>query len=152
MRKFAYTPEMFEWLSAKTIAVLLCGILLGGMLFFSFLLVPLLRHHLARPAARDLLRQLFPLYYHYNTALSIVAGIATALSSFAQEAVALAILGASFVFARVHLLRAIGALQPANSDPNPPGIQFRLLHGVLMVLNLGQMAAAAVVLVRLLDG
>ncbi len=143
---------MFEWFSAKTIAVLVCGILLGGMLFFSFLLVPLLRRHLARPAARDLLRQLFPLYYHYNTALAIVAGIATALSSFAQEAVALAILGASFVFARIHLLRAIGALQPTNADRNPPDIQFRLLHGVLMALNLGQMAAAAVVLVRLLGG
>lgn len=143
---------MFEWLSAKTIAVLVCGILLGGMLFFSFVLVPVLRRRLARPVSRELLRQLFPLYYHYNTALAIIAGTAAALASFAQEAVAMAILGASFVFARIHLLRAIGALQPTDADHKAPDIQFRLLHGVLMALNLGQMAAAAVVLVRLLGG
>jgi len=143
---------MFEWLSAKTIAVLVCGILLGGMLFFSLLLVPLLKRHLGGPVASDLQRQLSAPYYHYNTALAIAAGIATALSGLAQDAVALAILGASFVFTRTHLLRAIRALQPSDDDDGATNLRFRALQGASGALNLGQMAATAVVLVRLIGG
>ncbi len=143
---------MLEWLSAKTIAVLVCGILLGGMLFFSLLLIPLLKRYLGGPAARDLQRRLSVPYYHYNTALAIAAGIATALSGLAQDAMALAILGASFVFTRTHLLRAIGALQPSDNDRGAVKLQFHLLQGASMTLNLGQMAATAVVFVRLLGG
>lgn len=122
------------------------------MLFFTLVLVPLLNHHLRRNLARDLLTKLFPVYYHYNTGLAITAGIAAALSGLAQEAMAMAILGASFVFARTHLFRAIRALQPTDENIGHADLHYRLLHGVSTGLNFAQMAAAVWVLIHLLNG
>ncbi len=141
---------MFEWLTAKTVAVVFAGILLGGMIAFTFLIVPMLRRVLKRELARNVLRRLFPAYYHYNTALAIAAGIAAALTEFRQEAVALAILGATFVFARTHLLRAIRTLQPADDSDHAPDVRFKIVHGLSLLLNLAQMIATAVLMVRLM--
>ena len=138
---------MFSWLSANTFAVVFCAVLLGGMVAFTFFVIPVLRRALKRQLVRDLLQRLFPAYYHYCTGFAVAAGIACALTPYRREAIALAILGATFVFARTHLLRAIRALQPDTNQE--PDLRFRLVHGFSMLLNLAQIVIAAILLVRI---
>ena len=140
---------MFDWFSIKAIAVLFCSLLFGGMISITFFIIPFLRRRLKREVARDLLSRLFPAYYFYNTGLSIAAGMATALTGNRHEAVALAILGATFIFARTHLLKAIRAFQPAVGSDEPVSTRFKLIHGFSILLNLAQIAVSGYLLARL---
>ena len=139
---------MFDWLSLHLLAVVSTALLAGGMLFFSFIFAPLVFRTLDPENAGTLIRAVFPVYYLAGFLIAVLGAIFAWPASAADGAL-LGAVALVFALARQVLRPAIDAQRARRSlDPSAAAI-FRRLHGVSMVLNLLQMIAVLVVLVRL---
>lgn len=124
------------------------AVLLGAMAFFSFVVAPTVFMTLEAAAAATLIRALFRPYYMVILATAFVAGVALLLAgaqvaSFAMGMVALLAAFARFVLMpRINLLRD-AELQQGDAEA---GRQFKLLHRLSVLINVAQLATAAVVL------
>ncbi|UMA65879.1 DUF4149 domain-containing protein [Roseivivax marinus] len=125
------------------LAVLLTGLLFGGMTFYSFAFAGFLFRHASPEEAGRLLRLAFPAFY---LATIVTAGLA-ALAAFAIDRTA-----ALLLFAVVlTTIPARQALMPAINCATDTGAKARFawLHGASVALGLAQIAAAGWALLRL---
>ncbi len=139
---------MLGWLSLHLLAVVSAALLAGGMLFFSFIFAPLVFRSLDQENAGVLIRAVFPVYYLAGLLIALLGAI-FAWPGSATDGALLGAVALVFALARQVLRPAIDA-QRARRDEDPAAAAaFRRLHGFSMVLNLLQMIAVLVVLVRL---
>ena len=136
---------MFDWFTYHVLALVVVAALFGGMLFFAAFFAPMVFRKLPREDAAALMRGIFPVYHR-------VMGIVTLLAllplvpqwSYGPEVATLAMVGAGFVFANSVLRPHINAARESGRTAT-----FRRLHRASVILNMAQLVAVAVVLVRL---
>ena len=136
-----------------TFVVILLGIVLGGMMLFSFVIAPAVFRFLPDDAAGRFIRRLFPLYYTFAGIGSAAAclGLALRLPRHLTEFVLVFVVASGFVVARWWLMPAINAARDARLDgDDTAGRRFARLHGASMVVNLAQMLLVTGAMVSLL--
>ena len=123
----------------------------GGMVFFAFIYAPLVFIKLGTEAGGRFIREVFPVYYLAMGATSIPAALLLAFGSAARgaDALAMACIGIVFFLARFGLLPVINRNRDAGQAGDVAAKKrFDALHRVSVMLNLAQMVAVLVVLVR----
>ena len=123
----------------------------GGMAFFAFVYAPLVFIKLGTETGGRFIREVFPVYYVTMGATSVAAAVLLAFASATRgiDALAMACIGIVFFLARFALLPVINR----NRDAGQAGDlaakkRFDALHRASVVVNLLQMLAVLVVLVR----
>ena len=123
----------------------------GGMAFFAFVYAPLVFIKLGTETGGQFIREVFPVYYVAMGATSIVAAMLLAFGSATRGADALAMvcIGIVFFLARFVLLPIINRNRDAGQAGDVEAKKlFDVLHRVSVIVNLAQMIAVLVVLVR----
>ncbi len=139
---------MLDWMTLHTSVVLLEAAILGGMLFFAFVTAPVIFTALEAPVAGGLIRKMFPAYYLY---MGVLSALATILLSFVDEIDAVAMSGVALLFwvARQVLMPHINRLRDKEQEGDVAAAgRFKAMHRLSVVINLVQMIAVAVILVR----
>jgi hypothetical protein len=142
------TFVMMDWMTLQTLAVLLEAAILGGMLFFAFVTAPVIFTSLEAPVAAGLIRKMFPAYYLY---MGVLSALTTILLSFVDEIDAVAMSGVALLFwiARQVLMPHINSLRDREQEGDEAaGRRFKAMHRLSVIINLVQMVAVAVLLVR----
>jgi hypothetical protein len=129
---------------------LLTAALFGSMVFFSFVMAPLIFVQLDAATAGRFIRAVFPWYYLVLLALSALAGLA--LFGFAPlEAGVMLAIASLAVFTRQVLMPLINRYRDsANAGDAGAGKRFNQLHRVSVIINFVQLAGVVLVLVRLI--
>ena len=123
----------------------------GGMAFFAFVYAPLVFIKLGTEAGGRFIREVFPVYYVAMGAASIAAAALLAFGSAARgaDATAMACIGVVFFLARFLLLPVINRNRDAGQAGDVAAKKrFDALHRMSVIVNLAQMVAVLVVLVR----
>jgi hypothetical protein len=132
-----------------TAAILACGLLSGGMLFFAAITAPVAFRSLSSEAAGTYIRAVFPVYYLYAAVLAVLAALFALWVSPLDGAV-LAVVALGFVLARQLLMPAINRSREAREAGDAAAAaRFSRLHRLSVLLNMLQLAASLVVLIHL---
>lgn len=128
------------------VALFATALLLGLMVMLPVFIAPQLFKALDTAAAGRFLRQLFPRYYAYCGGLAAIS--AFALLPLAWEAaLVMATVTVGFVFARQALMPRINAFRDLElAGDHSAKKPFARLHGLSVMLNVGQMLLTAAVL------
>ena len=138
-----------DWL--KGVSTLIVGGAFGGMVFFSFVVAPQLFSQLGRETAGRFVRVFFPRYYLIMAgACAAGAGLLAFPQSFSLEVTALAGVALAFVALRRGLQPRLEELRERRAQGDAAAeARFRRLHGLSMIVNLVQILALGIVLLRL---
>lgn len=132
----------------SAIALVATALLLGGMVFFAVALAPLVFTRLPPEWSGRFIRQVFPVYYLWVLGLSAAAAVAL-LPLRTADALAMGAVAALTVWLRQGLMPRINAwsdaAQAGDAAAKP---RFERAHRLSVVLNMVQLLAIAVVLVR----
>ena len=111
------------------------AISLGMMIFFSFVLAPMIFKILDAENAGKFVRKIFPYYYFVNLiSLSVAVILFYLISSLSVEFYITLILALSFIFAQFILMPLINKLKDNHQDT-----KFKYAHGFSVVINFVQM-------------
>ncbi len=111
------------------------AISLGMMIFFSFVLAPMIFKILDPENAGKFVRKIFPYYYFVNLVfLSVAVVLFFIVSSFSINFYITLALVFSFVFAQFILMPLINRLKDNNQEK-----KFKYAHGFSVVINFVQM-------------
>lgn len=132
----------------SAVALLAVALLLGGMVFFAAAVAPLVFTRLPPEWSGRFIRQVFPVYYLWVMGLSAAAAVAL-LPLRLPDAAAMAASAAVTAWLRQGLMPRINALsdaaQAGDAAARP---RFAQAHRLSVVVNLVQLLAALVVLLR----
>ena len=111
------------------------AITLGMMIFFSFVLAPMIFKILDPDNAGKFVRKIFPYYYFVNLIfLSIAAILFFLVSSLNKDLYTILLLVMSFIFAQFILMPLINKLKDNNQEK-----KFKYAHGLSVLINFLQM-------------
>ena len=111
------------------------AICLGMMIFFSFVLAPMIFKILDAENAGKFVRKIFPYYYFVNLAFLLIAIILFfVISSISIKFYITLALAISFIFAQFILMPLINKLKDNNEEK-----KFKYAHGASVVINFVQM-------------
>ena len=111
------------------------SICLGIMIFFSFVLAPMIFKILDAENAGKFVRKIFPYYYSVNLVFLLIAIILfVIISSISINFYITLALAISFVFAQFILMPLINKLKDNNKEK-----KFKYAHGASVVINFIQM-------------
>lgn len=132
------------------LALLLTGVLLGGMLFFSFAFAPLLFIRLPAEVAGPFIRGFFPVYYGIGAAMALVT---TALVATEPSSIPLGSVGVAFLVLLLWLMPKINRLRDQGTAGDAAAMaRFNRLHRASVIVNAGQMVALVVAFALLTVG
>lgn len=130
-------------------AVVACGTLFGAMLSFTGLFAPQVFVHLDDEHATPFMRAVFPRYYHFAAVFAAVAAAGAAVGS-PGDAVAMALIAVSFVYARYWLMPLAHRMYDARAAGEYKAAEeFVKVQKRGAFLNMVQFVTTLVVLVRL---
>lgn len=136
---------MFDWFTFHVLSLVLVAALFGGMLFFAALFAPMVFRKLPREDAAALMRGIFPIYHRVMGIVAILALLPLAPQwSYGPEVATLAVVAAGFIFANTVLRPRIDAARDSEDKA-----VFRRLHRASVIINMAQLVAVTVVLIRL---
>jgi hypothetical protein len=119
------------------------AICLGMMIFFSFILAPMIFKILDPENAGKFVRKIFPYYYFVNLVfLSIVVILILLYSKINFEFYIIVSLVISFIFAQFILMPFINKLRDNNEDN-----KFKYAHGFSVAINFLQMIGLVFLLI-----
>ena len=131
------------------LAMLATALALGGMVFFSFVMAPLVFRQLDRQQAATFMRAAFPRYYAAIGAFALIAALAAVPGDTAASAL-MAGVAIAFAALRAFLLPAINRHREGRAAGDQAASRaFARLHGFSMVVNFAQLAAVTVAVLRL---
>ena len=111
------------------------SICLGMMIFFSFVLAPMIFKILDAENAGKFVRKIFPYYYFVNLVFLLIAIILFfVISSISIKFYITLALAISFIFAQFILMPLINKLKDNNEEK-----KFKYAHGASVVINFIQM-------------
>ncbi len=111
------------------------AICLGMMIFFSFVLAPMIFKILDAENAGKFVRKIFPYYYFVNLVFLLIAIILFfVISSISIKFYITLALAISFIFAQFILMPLINKLKDNNEEK-----KFKYAHGASVVINFVQM-------------
>ena len=119
------------------------AISLGMMIFFSFVLAPMIFKILDAENAGKFVRKIFPYYYFVNLIfLSIAAILFFLVSTLNKDLYIILLLVMSFIFAQFILMPLINKLKDNNQEK-----KFKYAHGLSVVINFVQMIGLVYLLI-----
>jgi hypothetical protein len=137
-------------LSLQFLALLLSGILLGGMIYFTAGVAPLIFMQLPREMAGKLIRRAFPIYYGAGAVLSLAASACIAWSF---PGLALALTGVAFLFALLWLMPSVNRnREKGDAGDEVASATAKGLHHASVLLNLVQLAAVLLAFAMIATG
>ncbi|RJF86710.1 DUF4149 domain-containing protein [Oleomonas cavernae] len=126
-----------------TTAVFLASLALGGMVFFSFVIAPLVHRRLPPEHGGPFIREAFSTYYPL---MALLTGMAALTMPPFWPATILALIAIGFVLAQLLLRPAVNDLADRRAAGDlAAAAEFKRLHGISMALNLAQMVALALI-------
>jgi hypothetical protein len=132
-----------------TTAAFLASLALGGMVFFTFVIAPLVHRRLPPEHGGPFIREAFSIYYPVMGALT---GFAALTIPPFWPAAFLGLVAIGFVLAHLLLRPAINDLVDRRAAGDAAATtEFKRLHGISMALNLAQMVALVVIVWCALD-
>lgn len=135
----------------QILVTLVLGFVVGGMAFFSGVVAPVVFKALDTDNGGKFLRAIFPVYYLYMGALSIIAMVLLYLEDRQFDGSVLALIGAGFMLARFALVPRINELRDAaRAGDQQAEKAFGRLHRASVILNTIQFAAAFGILYRVI--
>ena len=127
----------------EQVSIYLTAMILGIMLFFSFVIAPVVFTTLNEDNARKFIRRIFPFYYNVNFGLSlIVLFIFLFLSKLGIDFYFILIVSALFATSNYLLMPLINKYRDQNQDK-----KFKYSHFLSVVINFVQMILLILVLV-----
>ena len=125
------------------LSIYLTCIILGIMLFFSFVVAPVTFTALNEDNARKFIRKIFPYYYNVNLAISlIVLLIFFYLKEFSINFYLLLIIAILFAISNYILMPLINKFKDEKQDK-----KFKYLHFISVVVNFIQMSILLYILI-----
>jgi hypothetical protein len=138
---------MFDWATFQAFGIFLTALMLGGMVFFAFLLTPIAFTRMSKEAGTEVIRTTFPYYYRVMAALSVGASL---LVTGSGNAIILAANAMTFALILMFLRpRIVHARQARDDGESDAASTFQRLHRASVILNMSQLAAVIVVFFRL---
>ena len=122
----------------------LTSILLGIMLFFSFVVAPSTFRFLNEKYARKFIRGIFPLYYMLNLSISLIVVILiTYLSDFSLKFYLMLFICILFFFSNFFLMPVINKFKDERKEKN-----FKVSHFISVAINFVQMIFLVIILIK----
>ena len=127
----------------EQISIYLTAMILGIMLFFSFVIAPVVFTTLDEDNARKFIRRIFPFYYNVNLGISlIVLVIFLLLSKFGIDIYLILAITLLFVTSNYLLMPLINKYRDEKQDK-----KFKYSHFISVVINFIQMILLILILV-----
>ncbi len=125
--------------TAAAITLFLTALLFGSMLFFAAIVTPAAFKALDKEHSGRYLQILFPRFYTWGVALSILTVVSAKLISWAVAA-PMVLVALSFVYGRQWLMPKINHYRiPARIGDAQAQQKFKQLHGLSVLIHLAQM-------------
>ena len=127
----------------EQISIYLSAGILGIMLFFSFVIAPVIFKSLDEKNARVFIRNIFPYYYSVNLVLCLIAIINLIyLGLIDLEFYLILIIGILFSISNFILMPLINKFRDTNQDN-----KFKYSHGLSVIINFIQMIILVIILI-----
>ena len=115
----------------EQISLYLISIILGIMLFFSFVVAPITFKSLNEESARVFIRKIFPYYYNINLALSLIVLLGfVVLDKFTVDFYFLLLISILFAISNYILMPLINNYKDSNQDK-----KFKYSHFISVMFN-----------------
>tara|TARA_B000000437_G_scaffold194037_1_gene153762 strand:+ start:83 stop:481 length:399 start_codon:yes stop_codon:yes gene_type:complete len=126
------------------LSIYLTSIILGIMLFFSFVVAPVVFTTLDEQNARKFIRRIFPYYYNVNLGISLlVLLILLFTSNFGIKFYLILVVAILFAISNYLLMPMINKFRDENQDK-----KFKYLHLTSVIFNFIQILALVIILFR----
>ena len=127
----------------EQISIYLTAMILGIMLFFSFVIAPVVFTTLDEDNARKFIRRIFPFYYNVNLGLSLIVLITFLfLSKLGIDFYLILVITLLFAASNYLLMPLINKYRDENQDK-----KFKYSHFISVVINFVQMLFLVVMLI-----
>ena len=126
------------------LSIYLPSIILGIMLFFSFVVAPIVFTTLDEENARKFIRKIFPYYYNVNLGISLLALIVLFLkSNFEIKFYLILVVAILFAISNYLLMPMINKFRDENQDK-----KFKYSHAVSVIFNFIQILILLIIIFR----
>ena len=126
------------------LSIYLTSIILGIMLFFSFVVAPVVFTTLDEENARKFIRRIFPYYYNVNLGISLlVLLILLFTSNFEIKFYLILVVAILFAISNYFLMPMINKFRDENQDK-----KFKYLHAISVIFNFIQILMLLVIMFR----
>ena len=126
------------------LSIYLTSIILGIMLFFSFVIAPVVFTTLDEENARKFIRRIFPYYYNVNLGISLlVLLILLFTSNFGIKFYLILVVAILFAISNYLLMPMINKFRDENQDK-----KFKYLHLTSVIFNFIQILILVIILFR----
>ena len=127
----------------EQVSIYLIAMILGIMLFFSFVIAPVVFTSLDEDNARKFIRRIFPFYYNVNLAISfIVLLLFLFLSKFGLDFYLILLITILFAISNYLLMPLINKYRDEKQDK-----KFKYSHFISVVINFVQMICLVFLLI-----
>ena len=127
----------------EQVSIYLTAMILGIMLFFSFVIAPVVFTTLDEENARKFIRRIFPFYYNVNLGLSfIVLILFLVLSNFGIDFYLILVITILFIISNYFLMPLINKYRDNKEDK-----KFKYSHFISVLINFIQMICLVIILV-----
>ena len=121
----------------------LTSVILGTMVFFSFVVAPVTFTTLNEENARKFIRKIFPYYYLYNLTISILTILSFVfIKKFSIDFYLISLIAILFVISNFVLMPLINKYRDTNQDK-----KFKYSHFISVVINFVQMILLVLILI-----
>ena len=121
----------------------LTSVILGTMVFFSFVIAPVTFTTLNEENARKFIRKIFPYYYLFNLIISILTILSfIIIKKFSIEFYLISFVAILFVISNFVLMPLINKFRDTNQDK-----KFKYSHFISVVINFVQMILLVLILI-----
>ena len=127
----------------EQVSIYLTAMILGIMLFFSFVIAPVVFTTLDENNARKFIRRIFPFYYNVNLAISFVVLLTFLfLSKLGVDFYLILLITILFATSNYLLMPLINKYKDEKQDK-----KFKYSHFISVVINVGQMICLVFLLI-----
>ena len=127
----------------EQVGLYLTSVILGTMVFFSFVVAPVTFTTLNEENARKFIRKIFPYYYLFNLIISILTILSfIIIKKFSIEFYLISFVAILFVISNFLLMPLINKYRDTNQNK-----KFKYSHFISVVINFIQMIILVVILI-----
>ena len=127
----------------EQVGLYLTSVILGTMVFFSFVVAPVTFTTLNEENARKFIRKIFPYYYLFNLTISILTILSFVfIKKFSIDFYLISLIAILFVISNFVLMPLINKYRDTNQDK-----KFKYSHFISVVINFVQMILLALILI-----
>ena len=127
----------------EQVGLYLTSVILGTMVFFSFVVAPVIFTTLNEENARKFIRKIFPYYYLFNLIISILTILSfIIIKKFSIEFYLISFVAILFVISNFVLMPLINKFRDTNQDK-----KFKYSHSISVVINFVQMILLVLILI-----